>query len=73
MVGQYDDTAVNKEDIQSSQDKNMRQDKFTNTTRVTYEGRDGTRYSTTNVLTFGGDQEPNPDGAKFDAVSPLPL
>ena len=73
MVGQYDDTAVNKEDIQSSQDKNMNQDKFTNTTRVTYEGRDGTRYSTTNELTFGGDQEPNPDGAKFDAISPLPL
>ena len=73
MVDKSDGTAVDKEDNQRKRDKNMHKNKITNTTTISYEDRDGAKYSYTTVLTAGADKESDPDEPKFDAASPLPF
>lgn len=65
-----DDTAADKE---NRQEKDMRQDKITNRTIVSYEDRAGAKYSHADVLTVGEDEESSEDGSIMDAASPLPL
>ena len=73
MVDKSDGTAVDKEDIQRKRDKNMHKNKITNTTTVSYEDKDGAKYSYTTVLIAGPDEQSDPNELNFDAASPLPL
>ena len=66
-MGNKIDAAVDKEAKQDKEYKNMRQDKITNKTTVSYEDRAGAKYSYTKVITAGSDEESNPDGPKLDA------
>jgi len=61
MINKSDDRAVDKEDKQDKEGKDMRQDQITNSTTVSYEDRAGAKYSHTNVLTVGADEESNAD------------
>jgi len=51
----------------------MHKNKITNTTTVSYEDRDGAKYSYTTVLIADVDEQADPNELNFDAVSPLPL
>ncbi|MCH7742529.1 MAG: hypothetical protein IIB71_07690 [Proteobacteria bacterium] len=51
----------------------MHKNKITNTTTVSYEDKDGAKYSYTTVLIAGPDEQSDPNELNFDAASPLPL